>query len=82
MTVLCPLWIFSVTLDWVVEAYKMINHVDVTLQLEKHIQVWKLSCGLLPWLPFNLGGLGWLDQLLDNCWGQVGSILGHQVAPQ
>ena len=40
MTVLCPLWIFSVTLDWVVEAYKMLNHVDVTLQLEKHIQVY------------------------------------------
>ena len=31
---------------------------------------------------FNLEGLGWLDQPLDHWWGQLGSILGHQVAPQ
>ena len=33
-------------------------------------------------VPCNLVGLGWLDQLLDHCWGQLGSILGLQVAPQ
>ena len=32
--------------------------------------------------PFDLGGLGGLDWPLDHCWGQLDSILGHQVAPQ
>ena len=32
--------------------------------------------------PFNLGGLGWLGWHLDPSWGRLGSILGHQVAPQ
>ena len=33
-------------------------------------------------IPFDLVCLGWLDLLLDHCWGQLGSILGHLVAPQ
>ena len=26
--------------------------------------------------------LGWLNRPLDRCWGQLDSILGHQVSPQ
>ena len=32
--------------------------------------------------PLYLGGLGGLDRPLDHCDGRLGSILGHQVAPQ
>ena len=31
--------------------------------------------------PLCLRGLGELDQPLDHWWGQLDSILGHQVAP-
>ena len=30
----------------------------------------------------DLERLGGLDRLLDHCWGQLDSFLGHQVAPQ
>ena len=38
---------------------------------------WMVTCA-----PFDLGGLGGLVWALDHCWGQLGSILGHQVASQ
>ena len=47
-----------------------------------HRGSWQLEYGRFPSLPFNLVGLGWLDQHLDHSWGQLGSILVDQVAPQ
>ena len=38
------------------------------------------GCGLA--LPMDLERLGGLGHPLDHCWGQLDSILVHQVAPQ
>ena len=32
--------------------------------------------------PLHSSRSGWVDWHLDHCWGELSSILGHQVASQ